>query len=56
MHEKKQNKNYPSLDPGVVKIEKSCAENAPKIGENIFCQQQTPFLDIIHWFMHKNQV
>ena len=31
-------------------------KNAQKIGENIFCQQQTLFLDRIHWFMHKNQV
>ena len=31
-------------------------KNAQKIGENIFCQQQTVFLDRIHWFMHKNQV
>jgi hypothetical protein len=57
------------LDPGVVKIEKSCDfqrknvkkrdfrnKNAQKMGENISCQQQTLLLDKIHWFMHKNQV
>jgi hypothetical protein len=31
-------------------------KNAQKIGENIFWQQQSLFLDRIHWFMHKNQV
>ena len=31
-------------------------KNAQKNWENIFFQQQTLFLDIIHWFMHKNQV
>ena len=31
-------------------------KNAQQIGENIFCQQQTLFLDRIHWFMHKKHV
>ena len=30
-------------------------KNAQQIGENIFCQQRILFLDIINWFMHKNQ-
>ena len=57
------------MGPGVVKIKKSCDfqqkmqkkrdfrnKNAQKIVEIIFCQQQTLFLDRIHWVMHKNQV